>query len=211
MSDYSIVPNAALTATADAIRTKSGSQATIEFDHNTGFKDAVDAIPGGGGTHSASGSITVVSDISITAEDPQSVNFPGLQLPFQPDYLCVWYDLDEYKTAGSNAPNYNFILVIRNLTTFPPIRLSTTVSTVSACANSDYIFFTTHSKSSCSDSLLNGYAATIAASCFVNLSLSSGWSVNSNGTLTVSNGTTGAVLGNFKITAGTWHYYALKG
>ena len=49
MSDYSIVPNAALTATADAIRTKSGSQATIEFDHNTGFKDAVDAIPTGGG------------------------------------------------------------------------------------------------------------------------------------------------------------------
>ena len=45
MSDYSIVPNAALTATADAIRTKSGSQATIEFDHDTGFKDAVDAIP----------------------------------------------------------------------------------------------------------------------------------------------------------------------
>ena len=49
MSNYSIVPNAALTATADAIRTKSGSQATIEFDHNTGFKDAVDAIPSGGG------------------------------------------------------------------------------------------------------------------------------------------------------------------
>ena len=47
MSDYSIVPNAALTATADAIRTKSGSQATIEFDHDTGFADAVDAIPTG--------------------------------------------------------------------------------------------------------------------------------------------------------------------
>lgn len=49
MSNYSIVPNAALTATADAIRTKSGSQATIEFDNNTGFKDAVNAIPSGGG------------------------------------------------------------------------------------------------------------------------------------------------------------------
>ena len=48
MSNYSIVPNAALTATADAIRTKSGAQSTIEFDHNTGFKDAVDAIPSGG-------------------------------------------------------------------------------------------------------------------------------------------------------------------
>ena len=47
MSNYSIVPNAALTATADAIRTKSGSQTMIEFDHNTGFKDAVDAISSG--------------------------------------------------------------------------------------------------------------------------------------------------------------------
>lgn len=45
MSNYSIVPDAALTATADAIRTKSGSQSPIEFDHNTGFKSAVDAIP----------------------------------------------------------------------------------------------------------------------------------------------------------------------
>lgn len=49
MSDYSIVPNAALTATADAIRAKTGSQASIEFDNSTGFADAIDDIPTGGG------------------------------------------------------------------------------------------------------------------------------------------------------------------
>lgn len=47
MSDYSIVPNAALAATASAIYTKSGSQAMIEFDHNTGFASAVSNIPNG--------------------------------------------------------------------------------------------------------------------------------------------------------------------
>lgn len=73
MSDYSIVPNAALTATANAIRTKSGSQATIEFDHNTGFADAVDAIPTGSGglsvaTFTATATATDAT-ISFTAGD----------------------------------------------------------------------------------------------------------------------------------------------
>lgn len=47
MSDYSIVSNTALAATASAIYTKSGSQAMIEFDHNTGFADAIEDIPTG--------------------------------------------------------------------------------------------------------------------------------------------------------------------
>lgn len=58
MSNYSIVPDAALTATANAIRTKSGSQSSIEFDHNTGFADAVDAIPSGGGPDLSSDTVT---------------------------------------------------------------------------------------------------------------------------------------------------------
>lgn len=211
MSEYMIVPTDSIDATADAIKVKLGSQNDLVWGQD-GFADAVDAIPtGGGGTHSASGDITVVSDISITAEDPQSVIFPGLQLSFQPDYLCLWYDLDEYKAAGSSAPLNCFIQVIRNPTTFPPIRMSSSLSTLSACANSDYLFFMPNSKGNCSDSLTNGYAATWSASALVNLSVSSGWSVNSDGTLTVSNGTTGTALGVLLIKAGTWHYYALKG
>lgn len=43
--------NAAMTATADAIREKLGSEEQIPFDYNggTGFADAVEAIPQGGG------------------------------------------------------------------------------------------------------------------------------------------------------------------
>lgn len=67
MSNYSIVPNAALTATVDAIRTKSGSQATIEFDHNTGFKDAVDAIPGDGITFDDIAFGNIAGDVYISS------------------------------------------------------------------------------------------------------------------------------------------------
>lgn len=85
MSNYSIVPNAALTATANAIRTKSGSQATIEFDNNTGFADAIDAIPTSGVevTIPTDGAVTQALDagkiyhftgaltaLTVTATDP---------------------------------------------------------------------------------------------------------------------------------------------
>lgn len=79
MSDYSIVPNAALTATADAIRTKSGSQATIEFDHNTGFKDAVDAIPSGGGGPDLSNDTVTAETLLVgeTAHDSSGTAITG--------------------------------------------------------------------------------------------------------------------------------------
>ena len=79
MSDYSIVPNAALTATADAIRTKSGSQATIEFDHNTGFKDAVDAIPSGGGGPDLSNDTVTAATLLVgeTAHDSSGTAITG--------------------------------------------------------------------------------------------------------------------------------------
>lgn len=48
MPDYYVVPALALTATADAIREKTGSSEEIEFTTD-GFKDAVDAIGTGGG------------------------------------------------------------------------------------------------------------------------------------------------------------------
>lgn len=50
MAEYYIAPKSSFDATADAIREKTGSQATIEWTED-GFADAVDAIPtGGGGT-----------------------------------------------------------------------------------------------------------------------------------------------------------------
>lgn len=47
MAEYYIAPKSSFDATADAIREKTGSQATIEWTED-GFADAVDAIPSGG-------------------------------------------------------------------------------------------------------------------------------------------------------------------
>lgn len=94
MSNYSIVPNAALTATADAIREKLGTQETIAFDKNTGFKSAVEEISGGGGDSRED--LTVPKDVdfidfdgrllySYTAQEflaltelPPNPSYPGL-------------------------------------------------------------------------------------------------------------------------------------
>lgn len=47
MPEYYVVPTSALTATADAIKEKTGSSETIEFTQD-GFADAIAAIPTGG-------------------------------------------------------------------------------------------------------------------------------------------------------------------
>ena len=49
--EFYITPKAALDATADAIRTKTGSQASIEFTQD-GFANAIKDIPSGGEDHS---------------------------------------------------------------------------------------------------------------------------------------------------------------
>ena len=54
-TNYFIVPNTSLTATATAIREKLGTQSTIEFDNNTGFASSIQAIPTG----------TSVSEVTI--------------------------------------------------------------------------------------------------------------------------------------------------
>ena len=78
MSDYSIVPNAALTATADAIRTKSGSQVTIEFDHNMGFASAVNDIPSGSGPDLSNDTVTAATLlVGETAHDASGTAITG--------------------------------------------------------------------------------------------------------------------------------------
>ena len=85
MSDYSIFPNAALTATADAIRTKLGSQTSIAFDYNTGFADAVDAIStdGGGG-----GVINVHTFYAIPATTAYTLSFEVGYFTMPDPYFC---------------------------------------------------------------------------------------------------------------------------
>lgn len=50
MAEYYIAPKSSFDATADAIREKTGSQATIEWTED-GFADAVAAIPSGGSSN----------------------------------------------------------------------------------------------------------------------------------------------------------------
>ena len=108
MSDYSIVPNAALTATADAIRTKSGSQATIEFDNNTGFKDAVDDIPSG------SSKKYIIRDGAIQSGYTAQTVSPALITEESGGYVHLSVTGNEYCTAyfnGVDFSGYDFLIV----------------------------------------------------------------------------------------------------
>ena len=86
MAEYYIAPKSSFDATADAIREKTGSQATIEWTED-GFADAIDAIPGGYtandiATKNISGVITI--DTSSTIDKYSFYNctsITGLSIP----------------------------------------------------------------------------------------------------------------------------------
>ena len=114
MSDYSIVPNAALTATADAIRTKSGSQATIEFDHNTGFASAVNAIPTGGG-ESEDNVIFIDYDGTVVESYTTAELLAMSTLPSNPSHTGLtaqgWnWSLSDAKAYVTAYPNADLII-----------------------------------------------------------------------------------------------------
>ena len=163
---------------------------------------------GGGGTHSASGNIVIPQDIVVSQSGTPTVLFPGLQLPFVPDYLVLWIDKADYE-AGANVSVTPFIEVTRKHDTYPPFRFTNAESTVSIYENEDYFFRITNTKGTCTDPAVSGgYGISVSILVLINLTSSPGWAINSNGTLTVGTAHSG---GDLTISAATWHYYALKG
>ena len=63
MAEYYIAPKSSFDATADAIREKTGSQATIEWTED-GFADAIEDIPTGGGGDSRE-DLTIPKDVDF--------------------------------------------------------------------------------------------------------------------------------------------------
>lgn len=84
--DYS-VKSEALTQSADSIRSKTGSSASIPWDNLTGFKAAIDAIQTGGGSTlitkniAANGTYNASSD-SADGYSSVTVNVPAPSVPF---------------------------------------------------------------------------------------------------------------------------------
>lgn len=75
MADYYVVPKSALTATADAIKEKTGSEEEIEFTKD-GFKDAVEAIETGIDSLTLDERISVLNSLNTLAL-PETVVLSG--------------------------------------------------------------------------------------------------------------------------------------
>lgn len=84
MAQYYIVSKDSIDASADAIRSKTGSQSAIEWDGNEGFADAIDAISGGGVTPTGTKQIsitqngTTTEDVTNYASAEITVNVPSI-------------------------------------------------------------------------------------------------------------------------------------
>ena len=162
---------------------------------------------GGGSSdvHSASGDITVVSDIVVSAGGTPSAVFPGLQLPFIPDFLWLWQDPTDYQTNGvAFSP---FVMAVKKFPNVLPFRHSASLTSYSTYANRTHLFFSTTNRSTSTDPAYPGGYCVTTFVC-MNLDVSPGWNMNNDGTITVSTNNGGA---DNTIKAGTWHYQALKG
>lgn len=102
MSDYVVVPLSALSATADAIKEKLGTQEDIEFTID-GFKDAVDAI---------SGSI----DFSGIKQELSLNNIGGLFTAF---INGTWDYQEKSFVSGTNPLTIDFGRPIKGFFTYP--------------------------------------------------------------------------------------------
>lgn len=207
MSGYSIVPNAALTAMADAIRTKSGSQATIAFDKNTGFADAIAAIPTGGGIGTIeTGSFTVASNISISvAGTSVTVGFSG-----HPDFIYCWMDLDSFKSLGAYVNNrwYRWALTKNDpsmLSSFPFIRVNGSVDAQTLFESSPYIRAVSSNVYTTTDA--NNTVGYSVAPLALSSSNPNNNRINSDGTLTLARFSSATSI----VLAGTYHYIAITG
>lgn len=75
------VKSEALTQSADSIRSKSGSSASIPWDNLTGFKDAIDAIPTGGGSTLITKAITANGTYSAQDDDADGYSSVTVAVP----------------------------------------------------------------------------------------------------------------------------------
>lgn len=107
--------DAALTATADAIRTKGGTSAQIAFDAATGFKNAVDALPsGGGGVPSViQPGNTPVTQVTSTARYSGTTPQKSLELTILKDgyykFTCV------VARSGTTGSAWNYQLYVNDV------------------------------------------------------------------------------------------------
>lgn len=76
MAEYYIAPKSSFDATADAIREKTGSQATIEWTQD-GFADAIEAIPSGVSIDSIANGTGPSGDITVNTSTFISYAFQG--------------------------------------------------------------------------------------------------------------------------------------
>lgn len=92
-----------------------------------GYADLVDAIQtgGGGSVTAATGEITLVSNFALTTT-PQI--FPGLQLPFVPNFFRFFMTLESWNAMdGHSSGLYDFM--IDDKTIIPPRRITATETT----------------------------------------------------------------------------------
>lgn len=99
MAEY-YTTDAELTATADAIRAKSGDSSSIEWESGTGFADAIAAIPSGGGGGSVYVVGSTIQNMTITPVRATSgttitVKYTGSSMPLEPGAQLVVLDTSE--------------------------------------------------------------------------------------------------------------------
>lgn len=165
------------------------------------FKVTGQGTPAGNGRYEV-GDITIPSEVSVTATPTP---FPGLELDFDPDYIQVWMDKDDFNaiTSAQNGRMYH-IVGIKHDSNFIPIRPAAGRPYIAdeLSANGYYFLASTNMIAASSPDTGFGLAtwgSTIYATTYP------GWEIN-DGKFYIRR----LAAGNQRIPPGTYHYVAYK-
>lgn len=100
MANY-LTTDTELTATANAIRSKAGTTGNIQYKTNTGFADAVNAIPTGGSTVVAKSAFTKITN-KTSMQDTNSV----ITIPSAGTWKISWCTMSQNTNSGNKSQLY---------------------------------------------------------------------------------------------------------
>lgn len=165
------------------------------------FKVTGQGAPAGNGRYEV-GDITIPSEVLVTAT-PEP--FPGLELDFDPDYIQVWFDKDDFNDITSVQNGRMYLIVgIKHDSNFIPVRPSAGRPYIAdeLSTNGYYFLAGTNMIAASSPDTgygLAGWAGSIWATAYP------GWEID-DGKFYIRR----LAAGNQKIPPGTYHYVAYK-
>lgn len=193
-----VVSNGALVAQTSDTVTENDTYDTTLIDSLI-----VNVSGGGSSVTAATGTVTLVSDVAMPTANQQPIAFPGLQLPFEPDFIYIIMDRNSFNLKSSMVSGLYGLLALKKSLAAP---FANSASNYFEDAEGDHIILihTNTMSGMPTDLYPNGYALRELG--WLGKQYYGRYSINSDGTISVARYSSAGTV----IVSGVYRYFAIK-